>query len=149
MNDSLTVVDDSEFQSNVVFDNIRVDGIANVNILELVDLQANNFAILGRETDVSVATPTTIATFPLAESRGLKYIVQGKNAAAASAFAIEIMTVHNDSDVFFTRYGEVSNSFDATLTPSISGTDLILQATCASAGAANVHNFNIMIMQTR
>ena len=149
MQDSLTVTDDSEFQSNVIFTNIRVDGIANVNTLELVDLQANNFAILGRETDVNSSSATTIATFPLAQSRGLKYIVQGTNGAAASAFAIEIMCVHNDSDVFFTRYGEVSNSFDATITPSISGTDLILQATCPSAAAGNVHNFNIMLMQTR
>jgi hypothetical protein len=139
----LTVFNDSEFQSNVVFDNIQVNNIANIQLLELQEIVANNVAIIGNGATVEVTGATTIDSIPLTQSRGLKYMIQGQNDAAASAFMIEIMVSHNGTDAFFTRYAEVSNSFDCTLTPSISGGNLILQATCPSASVSNSHVFNI------
>ena len=147
----ITVQDDSTFNSNVVFTNIQVDGIANIQLLEIESIAANNVALIGNgQIDIAVSTPGQVLdTFPLSQSRGLKYMVQGDNGNPASAFVIEIMVAHNDSGVFFTRYAEVSNAFDCTLTPVINGTNMDLQVECPSGSGSNVHSFNIVRTEVR
>lgn len=146
----LTVQNDSTFNSNVVFTNIQVNGTANIQLLELESIVANNVALIGNgQVDVATNAVTTLDSFPLSQSRGLKYMVQGDNGNPASAFVIEIMVAHNDTNVFFTRYAEVSNAFDCTLTPVINGTDMQLRVECPSGAVGNVHSFNIVRTEVR
>ena len=147
----LTVENESTFNSNVVFSNIQVNGTANIQLLEVESIVANNVALIGNGVvDVAVSTPGQVLdTFPLSQSRGLKYMVQGSNGSPQSAFVIEIMVAHNDTEVFFTRYAEVSNLFDCVLTPSINGTNMELRVECPSGAVSNVHSFNIVRMEAR
>jgi len=130
--------------------NLEVTGTANIQSLEVSGLTANGVALVGNETSVSVSTPTVIDTFSKSQSKGFKYIIHGVNEGdASSVFTLELMCGHNDTEMFFTRYGELTNNFNATLVPQIQGSAIQLLATCADADANNVHTFNILRIETR
>lgn len=129
--------------------NLEVTGTANIQSLEVSGLTANGVAFIGNETSVSVSTPTVIDSFDKSQSKGFKYIIHGSNDDASSVFTLELMCGHNDSEMFFTRYGELSNNFTANLTPQIQGGVVQLLATCASASGSNTHTFNILRIETR
>ena len=130
--------------------NLEVIGTANIQSLEVAGLTANGVALIGNETSVTVSTPTVIDTFSKSQSKGFKYIIHGVNSGdSTSVFTLELMCGHNDTEIFFTRYGELTNNFEATLVPQIQGSAVQLLATCPSADANNVHTFNILRIETR
>jgi cytoskeletal protein CcmA (bactofilin family) len=150
VNGSITVENDSTFNSNVVFTNIQVDGTANIQLLEVESIVANNVALIGNGAiDVATNAITVVDSFAKTDSRGLKYMIQGTNDDGLSAFAIEIMVAHNDASVFFTRYAEVSNNFDAVIVPQINGANVELTVQCASGSVSNVHSFNVVRLEAR
>ena len=83
------------------------------------------------------------------KSKGFKYIIHGSNDDASSVFTLELMCGHNDIEMFFTRYGELTNNFSANLTPQIQANTVQLLATCPSANGSNTHTFNILRIETR
>jgi len=155
--DYLTVNTDAEFPSGVTFDgvtsfvDINVSGTANILSLEVSELVANGAALVGTEDTVTTTSASIIDSYPKAQSKGLKYIVQGQRSDLSTAiYGVEIMLVHNDTDVFFTRYGEIDNQMsDVVITPVANATHINLQAVCDSASVANTHTFNIVRIETR
>lgn len=137
------------FTGDVTFDNLTVTGTADFANLVVGSLITNTAALIGTNDTVNSTANTVIDTFDKTDSKGFKYIIHGDNNDATSAYAIEINCSHNGTDVFFTRYGEVSNNFDAILTPEINGSNVDLIAQCASASVSNVHSFNIVRIETR
>ena len=130
--------------------NLEVTGTANIQSLDVQGLTANGVAFIGNETSVTNSTPTVIDTFAKSQSKGFKYIIHGFNTAnSSSVFTIELMCGHNDTEMFFTRYGELSNNFEATLVPQIQGSAVQLLATCPNANSTHVHTFNILRIETR
>lgn len=155
--DYLTVNTDASFPDGVSFAgttefvNIEVTGTANILSLEVSELVANGAALIGTEDTVTTTSATVIDSYPKAQSKGLKYIVQGQRSDLSTAiYGVEIMLVHNDTDVFFTRYGEIDNQMsDVVITPVANSTHINLQAVCDSASVANTHTFNIVRIETR
>lgn len=138
-----------DVSGNVVFEDIFVSGVAQFANLEVQNLTTNSVGLVGSEGVVDSTVPTQIDTFDKTVSKGFKYIIHGSNDDGSSAYAIEINCSHNGTDVFFTRFGEVSNSFDCVMVPQINGPNVELVATCSSASTANVHFFNILKIETR
>lgn len=133
------------------FENITVTGTANIVSLEVESLTTNAAALVGAGGVANGTSPTVIDDFDKTVSKGFKYIVHGENGDPDSAYAIEINCSHNGANVFFTRFGEVSNKFDCDLTPKINATSekIELVAVCPSANSSNVHSFNILRIETR
>jgi len=130
--------------------NLEVTGTANIQSLEVAGLVANGVAFIGNETSVSANTSTVIDSFAKTQSKGFKYIIHGVNENdSTSVFTLELMCGHNGSEMFFTRYGEISNNFDATIVPEISGSNVRLLATCPDANGTDIHTFNILRIETR
>lgn len=152
--DSLTVSNTASlpslsFTGETSFEDIVVTGNADIQSLVVSDLVTNTAAIIGTNDTVTSNAETVIDTFDKTQSKGFKYIIHGDNNDATSAYAIEINCSHNGTNVFFTRFGEVSNNFDATLEPQVNGANIDLVATCLSADGSNTHNFNIVRIETR
>ena len=155
--DYLTVNTDASFPDGVSFAgttefvNIEVTGTANILSLEVSELVANGAALVGTEDTVTTTSASIIDSYPKAQSKGLKYIVQGQRSDLSTAiYGVEIMLVHNDTDVFYTRYGEIDNQMsDVVITPVSNSTHINLQAVCSSASVANTHTFNIVRIETR
>jgi hypothetical protein len=137
------------FSGDFEVNNLTVTGTANIASLEVSGLTANGVAFIGNESSVTTSTPQVIDTFAKSQSKGFKYIIHGVNNDATSVFTLELMCGHNDTEMFFTRYGELSNQFNVTLVPEIQGPVVQLLATCPSASLANTHTFNILRIETR
>jgi hypothetical protein len=153
MNGVLTVNADAVFVSNVSSNNISAANNVTAKTLRVVDIVANNFGIVGGSNQPTIDASTTdivIDTTAAADSNGFKYMIEGRNTNADSCYFVEISVAHNGTDVYFTRYGEVSNNFDAIWNVGINGSDVELKVTCAGAApVTNVHSFNIIKYQTR
>ena len=124
-------------------------GIVNLDVTgntSVRDLTFPDGAIFTANATVGVGTATTIDHFPKTNSKGFKYIIQGNNAEDDSVFTLELMCGHNNTNIFFTRYGELTNDFSAVITPSIDGANVVLSAACSTAAA---HSFNIVRIETR
>jgi len=151
----LQLPSDVEFTGVTTFEDITIFGVADFATANLVvgGLTTNNAGLIGAGGSVATTNETVIDSFDKTDSKGFKYIVHGDtsgdNADASTAYAIEINCSHNNSTVFFTRFGEVSNNFDAELTPRINGNNVELVAECPSANGTNIHNFNILRIETR
>jgi len=137
------------FSGTTTFNDIIVTGIASFANLEVQSLTTNSAALIGTGGVVTSTAPTKIDEFDKTVSRGFKYIIHGENDDATSAYAIEINCSHNGTDVFFTRFGEVSNNFDAVIVPQINGGNVELIATCSNAAVSNTHSFNMVRIETR
>lgn len=137
------------FTGETSFVDLTVTGTADFANLVVGSLITNTAAIVGTNETVNSTSDTVIDTFAKTDSKGFKYIIHGDNDDATSAYAIEINCSHNGTDVFFTRFGEVSNNFDAVLTPEVNGANIDLVANCSSASGSNVHSFNIVRIETR
>jgi hypothetical protein len=124
--------------------NLGVTGNAVVR-----DLIFPDGAIFTANATVGVGTATTIDHFPKTNSKGFKYIIQGNNADSDSVFTLELMCGHNNTNIFFTRYGELSNDFNAVITPSINNANVELSVVCSGATGSNTHSFNIVRIETR
>lgn len=131
------------------FVDLVVSGTASIANLEVSSLVTGQAALIGLDGSANTSSPTVIDQFTASSSKGFKYIVHGENADANSAYAIEIMCSHNGTNVFFTRFAEVSNEFVCTLTPTINGANVELIATCPNANSTNEHTFNIVRIETR
>lgn len=143
-NTVLTVTTNTNFTgaNNIVANDLYV----NTNLYAEA---INDVQMIGIKGSCNTASPTTIDSFPLLQSKAFKYVIHGDNANSDSVYIVEIIGGHNDTDVFFTRYGEMSNQFVANVTPKIVGSNLVLEATCSSANGSNIHNFNIIRFETR
>jgi hypothetical protein len=124
--------------------NLGVTGNAVVR-----DLIFPDGAIFTANATVGVGTATTIDHFPKTNSKGFKYIIQGNNADSDSVFTLELMCGHNNTNIFFTRYGELTNDFNAVITPSINNANVELSVVCSGASGSNTHSFNIVRIETR
>ena len=124
--------------------NLGVTGNAVVR-----DLIFPDGAIFTANATVGVGTATTIDHFPKTNSKGFKYIIQGNNADSDSVFTLELMCGHNNTNIFFTRYGELTNDFNAVITPSINNANVELSVVCSGATGSNTHSFNIVRIETR
>lgn len=150
-NTTLAVTTNAQFTgANVVIDN---DLYVDTNLYATA---INNVQMIGNTASITSSTPATIDSFPLTQSKGFKYVIQGDNNDANSAYIVEIVGTHNglklplnDTDVFFTRYGEMNNAFTANVTPKVVGSNLILEAVCSSATLSNTHNFTMIRFETR
>lgn len=143
-NTTLAVTTNTRFTgANVVIDN---DLYVDTNLYAVA---INNVQMVGISNNCTSSSPKTIDSFPLTQSKGFKYVIQGDNIDPNSAYVVEIVGTHNDTNVFFTRYGEMSNAFTANVTPKIVGSNLILEAECSSATPSNTHNFSMIRFETR
>ena len=125
--------------------NLGVTGNAVVR-----DLIFPDGAIFTVNATVESTDSTIIDQFPKTNSKGFKYIIHGNNTTiAASVFTLELMCGHNDTNIFFTRYGELSNDFNAVITPSINNANVELSVVCSGASGSNTHSFNIVRIETR
>lgn len=152
--DTLSVTGEASIANVVItgettFEDLTVTGLADFANLVVGSLVTNTAAIVGTNETVNSNNDTVIDTFDKTDSKGFKYIIHGDNNDTTSAYAIEINCSHNGTDVFFTRFGEVSNNFDAVLTPEVNGANIDLVANCISASGSNVHSFNIVRIETR
>ena len=137
------------FSGTTNFEDVNVTGTASFANLEVSNLITNTAAIIGTNGVVDSTVPTLIDDFDKEVSKGFKYIIHGQNDDSDSAYAIEINCSHNSSNVFFTRFGEVSNNFDCNLTVQINGPNVELIANCPSADVSNIHSFSIVRIETR
>jgi acetyltransferase-like isoleucine patch superfamily enzyme len=129
--------------TNTVDNNLTVNN--NLTVANTI----NGFQVIGVKSSANTAANTIIDSFPVGKTKGFKYVIHGENELANSAFAVEIVGSHNSANVFFTRYGEISNSFTAELFLRISSGNVLLEAKCDSASSTNVHSFNIIRFETR
>ena len=125
---------------------VNLDVTGNLSVRDITFPDGGMFTANASTTSSSTFV---IDQFDKTTSKGFKYIIHGVNSDASSVFTLELMCGHNDTDIFFTRYGELTNNFDAVITPSISGANVVLSATCDSATGANTHSFNIVRIETR
>lgn len=148
--DNLNVGGSLGLPGTVTFTNLTVTGSATLNNLTVNGISANGAAFVGDNGTVASSSSTEISSFDAADSKGFKFLVQGHNDDPDSAYFCEVGGAHNGADVFFTRYGEISNNFDTTLNVTYdTNTDTVeLYATCPSASGSNTHTFNIVIIQT-
>ena len=124
--------------------NLDVTGNASVR-----DLTFPDGAIFTANATVESTDSTIIDQFPKTNSKGFKYIIHGNNTTATSVFTLELMCGHdNDTNIFFTRYGELTNDFNAVITPSINNANVELSVVCSATGT-NTHSFNIVRIETR
>lgn len=144
-----TLPSELTFGGNTTFENIEVSNTANINNLSVFGLVTNTAAIVGEVASISNTSTQVIDQFDKTLSGGFKYMIHGTNADASSTYIVELMCAHNSTEMFFTRYAELMNSFNIVLVPQINGANVELLATCDSAAAANVHSLNIVRIDTR
>ena len=128
--------------------NLTVSGTANVNVLDVTELSISGFTLAANTKSITTSSAQIIDSFDKSQSKGFKYIIHGSNSDAASVYTLELMCGHNGTDMYYTRYGELSNQFVANVVPQISGSSVQLQATCSSASVSNVHTFSVMRIET-
>lgn len=171
-NCGIDVLDDSNFAANTIMLNVRVDNIANVNILEVKNFQSDGdvgvntgAGIYSNTATITTTGATTIDEFNVRTDANLKpvgaikYLIEARNTNdTASCYAIEILVTHtgqSGGNVYYTRYAEVSNNMSGvTIAPvaTLTGTGsnfLRLQATCTAANVSNPHVFRVVRTFTR
>lgn len=88
------------------------------------------------EDGVTVGTSaTTIDSFATTDYRSAEYLVQGQNAAGDAWEVAKLLLVHNGTTATIVVYGVTdTGSDDWTYSATISGGDVLLQATAGEAG---------------
>ena len=96
----------------------------------------NGAKIIHDETGVTVGTSaTTIDSFATTAYRSAEYLVQGQNAAGDAWEVAKILLVHDGSTATIVVYGVTdTGSDDWTYSATVSGGDVLLQATAGEAG---------------
>ena len=118
-----------------------VSGIGSIGIsTNTTNAQIDLSGILGMQgtvTGIQTTSATTIDTLPTATYRSARFQVQiTQNTDYQST---DLMTIHNGTTANIIEYGSIAtNDYLATFTSTISGSDMLLQATMASAGIATV-----------
>lgn len=88
-------------------------------------------------TGVSTTTATTIDTLPIATYRSARFQVQITQSTDYQS--TDLMVIHNGTTSNIIEYGSIAtNDYLASFSSSVSGSDLLLQATMVSATAATV-----------
>ena len=139
------------------FNDINVANTATILNLEVTSLEANGVALTGTGGDVTTTSATEIDAIDLQslnKTQGFKYFVHGKDLNDAdSGYAVEINVIITDNDdIYYTRYGEVENDMsDVVIVPSLAAntTHVVLNATCGSASATDIHRFKVLKIETR
>jgi hypothetical protein len=89
----------------------------------------------GDSTTLTTTTPTQIASFPTTHL-GAKLVIQAADTVTGERQMSEILLVHDGTTVTLTEYGIIyTNASLATYTASISGGNVIVQATSASTNS--------------
>lgn len=118
-----------------------VSGIGSVGIgttttnaaLDLLGI----LGVQGTVTAISTTTPTTIDTLSLSAYRSARFQVQiTQNTNYQST---DLMTIHNGTSSNIIEYGSIAtNDYLASFTSTVSGSDMLLQASMVNAGIATV-----------
>lgn len=142
-NTSLQFTEITELQADVITSNT-----VNATNLNVTNFALSGVGLNGNSAAVSTSSLSLIDEFDKTLTKGFKYIIQGENALTSSVYGLEIICGHNGTDIFYSRYGELSNNFDVTIEPVILGSTVRLTAVCPSASASNTHNFKIVRIET-
>lgn len=147
----LTVSGNTSLQYTEITE-LQVDVITS-NTINATNLNVTNFALSGvglngNTSAVATSSLSLIDEFDKTLTKGFKYIIHGENAVTTSVYAVEIICGHNGTDVYYSRYGELSNNFNVTITPVIQGGTVQLTAICPSASASNTHTFKVVRIET-
>ena len=111
-------------------------GLGTTNPIEKLDV-LGILGIGGTTSSISTTAASTIDTLPITTYRSARFQVQiTQNTDYQST---DLMTIHNGTTANIIEYGSIAtNDYLATFTSTISGSDMLLQATMASAGIATV-----------
>ena len=91
----------------------------------------------GTVTGIQTTTATTIDTLPTATYRSARFQVQITQSTDYQS--TDLMAIHNGTTASIVEYGTIAtNDYLASFTSTVSGSDMLLQATMASAGIATV-----------
>lgn len=128
-NDTLTVNAQGDFNANVVFNNVRVDGIANIAAIEIQSVVLDNHTIASAQTTISSTsnvlldetdTIETIGSFTY-ENQLIKYTISAfDNATPKKVYSLEanILVSTNGTlapTIHVAKYAELPNQGASTL----------------------------------
>ena len=111
-------------------------GIGTTNPISPLDVKG----ILGIDagiTTIASVSATTIDTLPISTYRSARFQVQ--ITQSTNYQSSDLMIIHNGTNSNIVEYGSVAtNDYLASFTSTVSGSDMLLQATMISAGIATV-----------
>ena len=118
-----------------------VSGIGSIGIgTNTTNAPIDLSGILGMQgtvTGIQTTTATTIDTLPTATYRSARFQVQITQSTDYQS--TDLMAIHNGTTASIVEYGTIAtNDYLASFTSTVSGSDMLLQATMASAGIATV-----------
>lgn len=114
---------------------LYVDGILAIKTADIV---ANT------KTITATNALTVVDSFPLAAASACKYLIGVKNATTGR-HTIEMLIMHDGTDVYSTRYAELFNTSLGTFTTTINATAVAVNFTPAATGTFEVATLRIQV----
>jgi len=96
-----------------------------------------NGGLYSNQATVSTTSPTVVDSFPLASATGARYTVTAR-LAGTSRHAVELLTVHEGTNVLATQYAEIFNTRLGVFDININGANVELTFTPLTAVAHTV-----------
>ena len=142
---SVTSVVDATGKTGVFLDQVVGDNVITFknNDVVTMTLEADGHVVLDGGGFISNAAATTVGTsattvdsFPATDYRVAKYVVSARDSGSTAWTALEVLVVHNGTAATATTYGIVNTgaTTQVTMTATISGGNVLLQAAGAAAG---------------
>lgn len=151
-NGTAFVVDTTNFRAGVntaavadkalaVSGNSQVTGelyIDGTLAIKTADIVANT------KTITATNALTVIDSFPLAATSACKYLINIKNATTGR-HTIEMLVMHDGTDVYSTRYAELFNTSQGTFSTTINATAVAVNFTPAATGTFEAATLRIQV----
>ena len=114
-----------------------------------VDFNGNAIAT-SNTAAVTATANTTIDQFSTSETKAAKLLISVTTANAADSYLVEMLVLHNGSEVSYTRYGELVLGATSTIDINayLSGGNVVITADTPNASGPNPHTFKILRTQT-
>ena len=111
-------------------------GLGTTNPIAKLDI-SGVLGVQATVTGIQTTDVTTIDTLPIATYRSARFQVQITQSTDYQS--TDLMVIHNGTTSNIVEYGSIAtNDYLASFTSTVSGSDLLLQATMVSAGIATV-----------
>lgn len=132
--------------------NLQVTGNANVSANLVTSLVVVNNAIFASNSkSVTSTTQVLVDDFPLVLSNCVKYLVFTRNTGNTVVHTLELMAIHDGTNVLLSQYGEVFNtslgSFDVNI--NVANVELKFTATANGAAPNVTHPYTVKVLRTQ
>ena len=132
---ALTVIGNANISANVITSAITI----------------NNAIFTSNNKTVTSIAQVVIDSFALSESNCAKYLLFIRNTGNTIIHSIELIAVHEGTNILFTQYGEINNSSLGTFDIAINGVNAELKFTAAAQGLTPnaTHPYTVKLLRTQ